>query len=1047
MPWIFPRTRQISGVVVVLTALSILVPWALAFPADDPWEPLGGPGGGFVLSLAMSQQNPDVLYLGSDAYGGVYRSADGGQSWAFRGLLSSLGGILSLSVAPGAPGLVLAGTQEGVYRTANGGGSWTRVGLEGLIVYAVAFNPLDPQLAYAGVHSEGSLASGTQPALTQSSAAQSIPAPGPAGIGIFKSTDGGLSWSASGLEGLPVISILVHPDTPGSLYAGTGEGVYLSTNAGVEWTHLGPWAAVATLALDSAGTIFAGTLRDTADDGTVYRFTDGGYWEPSLPLGNSVYSIAVGAGATGIVYATAGEYLAGGEGLYRTTDSGDSWSLAITGLTDRMARAVIAHPADPLTAWAGTNGLGGMYQTTDGGVSWTASAAGLRHTAIQALCVDGAGDLCAASGWGTHKDVPCVWRSVDQGGQWEPLALIPGAEYMISVWDLAADPARPGEIYVSGMHHTGDVPDPGFLCRSTGGGSGWVELWNPEEQIVTCVAPLPGPADRGPAGPILAGLAVPTPGSVYGVYRSTDDGASWNPTTGWTQYNSVLSLAPHPADPRIVLAASNDGVFRSTDSGSTWAELVNSPDQAYTILFDERDPQKVYVGVGGPIADSGGVYGSPDGGESWSSLGLNEYSICALGGLFGPSGEARLFAGTGGLLHHSPGQGLFRSLDRGLSWERFDGGLDSPFLLALATDSRHRGSVYAATAGTGIYRLAEGPLRLAFGPGPGYQNLPLVRVFPPGQDESYRYVFSAYGAAHYGVNVGSGDPDGDSRDEIITGAGPGEIYGPHVRGFRADGTSLTGLSFLAYGTNRWGVNVAAGDLDGDGYDELLTGAGPGAVFGPHIRAFDYDGAPPVTPIPGVSFFAYGTHRWGVNVAAGDLDGDGYDEIVSGAGPGAVFGPHVRGWNVDGGTAAALPGVSFFAYGTNRFGVQVTCGDVDGDGIDEIVTGPGPGVMFGAHVRGWNCDGAAVTPLPGFSFFAWDPGAARYGARVSAGADLDDDGRCEIVVAPGPDPAVESPVRVYRYHDAGVTFLFSLQAFPPGWTHGASVTSGRFNGSP
>jgi hypothetical protein len=125
------------------------------------------------------------------------------------------------------------------------------------------------------------------------------------------------------------------------------------------------------------------------------------------------------------------------------------------------------------------------------------------------------------------------------------------------------------------------------------------------------------------------------------------------------------------------------------------------------------------------------------------------------------------------------------------------------------------------------------------------------------------------------------------------------------------GNPLPGLSFLAYGTHKYGVNVTAGNLDADAREEIITGAGPGAVFGPHVRGWNYSGSA-VSPMPGVSFLAYGTHKWGVNVAAGDIDGDGYDEIVTGAGPGAVFGPHVRGWNVDGGAATAIPAVSFMA---------------------------------------------------------------------------------------------------------------------------------------
>lgn len=333
--------------------------------------------------------------------------------------------------------------------------------------------------------------------------------------------------------------------------------------------------------------------------------------------------------------------------------------------------------------------------------------------------------------------------------------------------------------------------------------------------------------------------------------------------------------------------------------------------------------------------------------------------------------------------------------------------------------------------------------RLVIGPGPASANPPLVCLLLPEQDAEPEYQFSAYGTQHYGCRVTCGDVDGDQRAEIITGAGPGQVLGPHVRGFGMDGTPLPELNFLAYGTNKWGVNVAAGDLDNDGFDEIITGAGPGAVFGPHVRGWDYDGTPGVSPVPGVSYFAYGTPKWGVNVATGDIDGDGYDEIISGAGPGAVYGPHVRGWNVDGTAASAMPAVSFLAYGTNRFGVEVTCGDLDGDGMDEIVTGPGPGGTFGSHVRGWNYDGQSVTALDGFSFFAWHPDQVRYGVKVFAGTDLNGDGKDELVVGCGPDPSVATPVKVYVYHAARVTEWFTLDAFPDGWTHGTNVAAGLF----
>ncbi len=324
-------------------------------------------------------------------------------------------------------------------------------------------------------------------------------------------------------------------------------------------------------------------------------------------------------------------------------------------------------------------------------------------------------------------------------------------------------------------------------------------------------------------------------------------------------------------------------------------------------------------------------------------------------------------------------------------------------------------------------------------PGPGVDNPPLVRLFPPEQDATMVNEFPAYGADGYGVNVACGTVGG-FPGTILTGAGPGAIYGPHVRGFEGNGTPLPGLSFLAYGTNKWGVNVAIGDLNGDGGGEIISGAGPGAVFGPHVRAFSYDGSS-VSPVSGVSFMAYGTDKWGVNVCAGDIDGDGMDEIVTGAGPGAVFGPHVRGWNVDGGAAMAISNVSFLAYGTNRMGVNLTCGDVDGDGIDEIVTAPGPSSYFGAHIRGWNCDGSTVAAIPGISFFAWDYPAVRFGARISSGIDYNGDGREDMLAGPGPDPAAPAQLKVFGYDGATTSLLFSLNAFNVSITHGINAAGG------
>ena len=170
--------------------------------------------------------------------------------------------------------------------------------------------------------------------------------------------------------------------------------------------------------------------------------------------------------------------------------------------------------------------------------------------------------------------------------------------------------------------------------------------------------------------------------------------------------------------------------------------------------------------------------------------------------------------------------------------------------------------------------------------------------------------------------VAAGDINGDKKDEIITGAGNGG--GPQVRIFDTNGKVKS--SFMAYDKNfRGGVNVAAGDLNGDGKAEIVTGAGVGGA--PQVRIFDSNGKLKA------NFIAYDDNsRGGVNVAIGDVDGDGQNEIITGTGKGG--GPIVRIFN-----GAGKLKTSFTAYDNNYHdGVFVAVYDINNDGVAEILTG-------------------------------------------------------------------------------------------------------------
>jgi len=264
-------------------------------------------------------------------------------------------------------------------------------------------------------------------------------------------------------------------------------------------------------------------------------------------------------------------------------------------------------------------------------------------------------------------------------------------------------------------------------------------------------------------------------------------------------------------------------------------------------------------------------------------------------------------------------------------------------------------------------------------------------------------------------------PGAASSTAIVTGAG--FSGGPHVRVFAPDGSGVYAIpnKLFPYGSHvRSGVKIATGDLDGDGVDEIITGTGSGG--GPHIRVFDKNGNPKLTN----GFFAYAEHfRGGVNVAAGDLDGDGKDEIIAGAGNGG--GPHIRVFDGYGNPKITN---GFFAYDERfRGGVNVAIGDIDKDGQAEIVAGAGQG--GGPHIRVFEGDGT----LKPIQFFAFHPDN-RSGISVAT-ADFDNDGKDEIVA--GQLTNEETWVKVYRYNNAK-TVLTNFRAYGEGVETGVNVAA-------
>ncbi len=214
-------------------------------------------------------------------------------------------------------------------------------------------------------------------------------------------------------------------------------------------------------------------------------------------------------------------------------------------------------------------------------------------------------------------------------------------------------------------------------------------------------------------------------------------------------------------------------------------------------------------------------------------------------------------------------------------------------------------------------------------------------------------------------------PVGYAGPLIIAASGAGRKS--EVRIFTDDGIFVRSFDAFPEGF-RGGTSLAIGNFDGINKSSIVVGALAGG--GPQVRIFDIN----TRPVGG--FYAYDqAFTGGVEVAAGDLDGDGEDEIVTGAGPGG--GPHVRMFDKRG---VSLGG--FFAFDRGfRGGIDVATADLDGDGLAEIIVAPGIGESV---VRVFDQAGDSM-----FSFRPFGDGYA-LGMQVDAD-DLDGDGDPEIVV--------------------------------------------------
>ena len=499
------------------------------------WQATGDSSGQGVVALAIDPTNPDIVYAGSAPGGGIWKTTDGGASWASAS--EGMGGepaIFSISIDPRNPNVLYAGTTGlGAFKSLDGALSWTALNIDST-VQAVLVDPRRSAVVYAGSN----------------------------GNGVYRSSDGGLSFRRAGSPEVGVILSLAKSGQ--RLYAGTaGGGVSVSIDEGAHWQSTGISSGLAlSLATDSYGAVYLGTNLDGAlilpdaqrnAGGDRFRATA---WR-RLAWGQiqrcacqSTEGLSIDPADPQHVFASTNL-----GGLLISDDGGRSWYDGSThGLTSHSPRGIAFDPQDSRRVYAASFTGGGVFRSADGGRHWSRRLFGsslVYSTSIAVDPVDHSVYVATLSGDG-------VWKSTDYGNSFQRIDRAPGAaagEYLnLTGRGITVDPHRHNIVYAASSRR-----NPG-IWRSLDAGRSWLQ--------VDAAAAFSVTVDPANSDVVYAGSRD------FGVLKSVDGGANFIVSSQGLVDGTSLSFSAgvqvNPVNRNILYVATSDGVFESTNGAGSW---------------------------------------------------------------------------------------------------------------------------------------------------------------------------------------------------------------------------------------------------------------------------------------------------------------------------------------------------------------------------------------------------------------------------------------------------------------------------------------------
>lgn len=479
-------------------------------------------------------------------------------------------------------------------------------------------------------------------------------------IGILKSIDGGDSWASTGLtfstsQKETVNRLLLDTDDNNTLYAATSDGFYKTEDAGVNWTKLYSTEFVDIEFKPGNDLVIYGSTRN----GKIYLSTDGGVnWSEELDLSGASckrIDLAVSADEPTWVYAVVVNSTRGMYGVYKSTDSGDSYTIAYNTLnllgnncdgsgTEGQGSYDLAIATDPNNAQKVFIGGINTWYSSDGGNSWTSSNMWTSSSTYNSCgspevhadkhffaYQNGSSTLFECNDGGLYKtsDDGITWTHLGSGLEISQLyrmdvSQTTSDDIIAGLQDNGTKSMRSGSwtdvIGGDGMDCIIDYTDEdiqygeyqyGNLYRTT-------NKWGSKTDITTG---LTGSADWVMPISIDPNINTTIYAGMQDVFKSTDRGDNWTQISSWNG-TTLKEIAVAPSNSDYIYTTTQSVLYKTTDGGTNWSNITGTlPTGSSYITYisvKDDDPNTVWVSLG--QYNGYGVYETTDGGTTWTNI-------------------------------------------------------------------------------------------------------------------------------------------------------------------------------------------------------------------------------------------------------------------------------------------------------------------------------------------------------------------------------------------------------------------------------------------